>query len=296
MRHSCVKNLLWPFAVAGLCLGSTAFAQGSGNSVTVSPGSGPRLGVRVVEVDQAAVSRLKLREPKGARVTEVLDNSAASKAGILKDDVIVRFQGEAVLAVAQFGRLVSEVPSGREVDIDIIRAGVPLRVKATIGSADPALADVGIPYFDPFRATLDETFEMLRDERARFRQVVGPEGSVPTWPPDSGFRAAPPRGLMLFPSGQLGITCTEISGQLAGYFKAPPGARLLVNAVAEGSAAERAGITAGDLILRLGETSVEDTSDLRRAVDRLARGQATRVTVWRSGRSTDLFITVDEVP
>jgi serine protease Do len=94
--------------------------------------------------------------------------------------------------------------------------------------------------------------------------------------------------------GRLGITYTEIEGQLARYFKAPKDVAILVNSVGAGSAAEKAGIKAGDLLLKLGATTVEDASDLREAVRDLEPGKASQVTVLREGGNVELSVTVDE--
>src|SRR5262245_1686506 len=116
------NSLLIPLALTGF-IAAPALAQGSGKNVTVFRMSGPQLGVRVEEVDKDVVTRLKLREEKGALVTEVLSESPAEKAGIKKDDVILKFQGESVLTAAQLQRLVKDVPTGRKVDIDLVRGG-----------------------------------------------------------------------------------------------------------------------------------------------------------------------------
>jgi S1-C subfamily serine protease len=94
--------------------------------------------------------------------------------------------------------------------------------------------------------------------------------------------------------GRLGITYTEIEGQLADYFKAPKDVAILVNSVGEGSAAEKAGIKAGDLLLKLGATTVEGASDLQEAVRDLEPGKPSPVTVLREGRNVELSVTVSE--
>lgn len=93
-------------------LGNPAFAQGPGRDVTVFRMAGPHLGVRLAEVDQDVVSRLNLKEERGALVIDVVEQSPAEKAGVKKDGVIVRFHGESILTAVQLGRLVSDVPEG----------------------------------------------------------------------------------------------------------------------------------------------------------------------------------------
>lgn len=262
-----MKNaLVLPVVLMGQLVAGTASAQGSGKDVRIFQLSGPQLGVRLDEVDAEAVSRLKLREEKGALVTEVLANSAAEKAGLQKDDVIVRFQGESVLTATQLSRLVKDVPSGRKVDLDVIRAGAPLKIAATLKRGEWSSGDDKFPDLP----NLDERLA---------EKMTGPLFS-------KAFARAG--------RGRLGITYTEIDGQLASYFKAPKDTAILINSVVEGSAAEKAGLKAGDLLTTLGNTSIADANDLRDAVSDLEGGQATKVTVWRDGRNVDLTVTVED--
>jgi hypothetical protein len=73
-------------------------------------GGGARLGVVLEEVSADDVSRLKLAEERGAVVKDVVPGSAAEKAGLKEDDVILSYQGERVASAAQLRRLVRETP------------------------------------------------------------------------------------------------------------------------------------------------------------------------------------------
>jgi serine protease Do len=246
---------------------------------------GPQLGVSIEEVDKDGVARLKLREEKGALVTEVLKNSAAEKAGIRKDDVIVGFQGQSVLTAAHLRRLVREVPSGRTVDLDLVRGGSPTRVAVTLERGEWSGRDTAMP--DP--EDLSETLRDLGDFRFRSRDGAPHAFDFKLDEGGPAMMASVQGG-----RGRLGITYTEIEGQLARYFKAPKDVAILVNSVGAGSAAEKAGIKAGDLLLKLGATTVEDASDLREAVRDLEPGKASQVTVLREGGNVELSVTVDE--
>ncbi len=264
------NSLLLPLAMVGQLMVSSALAQGSGRDVTLLRLSGPQLGVRLEEVDKDVVARLKLKEEKGALVTEVLDNSAAAKAGLKKDDVILRFQGESVLTAAQLSRLVRDVPSGRKVDIDLFRAGAPLKVTATLENGEWSSQGMDMPELADLDRRLPRTFNFKLDEGG------------PDW---MTFARAG--------KGRLGITYTEIEGQLAGYFKAPKDHAILVNSVVEGSAAEKAGIKAGDLLVKLGGSPIEGTSDLQDAVRDVEPAKPTPVLVWRDGKSLELSVSLE---
>lgn len=281
------KSLVLPVLVAGQLLSGHALAQGPGKNVTIFRMSGPQLGVRLEEVDKDAVTRLRLKEEKGALVTEVVKDSAAEKAGILKDDVILKFQGESVLTAAQLARLVREVPSGRKVDIDIVRNGAPVKVTATLEKAEWTGEAPDIPEIPDLDQHLQGKLGKLGDLHFKSR-----EGNLPH---AFDFKLDENGPMVWSPAGRgrLGITYTEIEGQLADYFKSPTKNAILVNSVVEGSAAQRAGIRAGDLLVKLGGAAIEDASDLREAVSALETGKPSPVTVWRDGRSVDLSLTVE---
>lgn len=280
-------SLIVPALMAGQLLAGPAFAQGSGRNVTILRMSGPQLGVRLEEVDKDAVTRLRLKEEKGALVAEVLKDSAAEKAGILKDDVILRFQGESVLTAAQLARLVREVPAGRKVDIDLVRNGAPVKVAATLERAEWKGDAADMPELANLDKQLSEKLGKLGDLRFKTREGEGPH-SFNFKLDENG-----PMAFSRVGRGRLGITYTEIEGQLARYFKSPKESAILVNSVVEGSAAEKAGIKAGDLLVKVGGASIEEASDLREAVNQLETGKPSPVTVWRDGKSVDLSVTLE---
>lgn len=279
------KAHILSLALASQLAAVPALAQGSGRDVTIFRMSGPQLGVRLAEVDQDVVSRLKLKEEKGALVTEVIENSAAEKAGLRKDDVIVRFQGESILTASQLSRLVKDVPSGRKVDIDIIREGAPTKVTATLEKAEWSGDRMDFPEI----AGLSRKLEKLGDLKFRSEDGVPRAFNFKLDENGPAWAAISRSG-----RGRLGITYTEIEGQLADYFKAKTDTAILVNSVVQGSAAEKAGLKAGDIVVKLGGVSIEDGSDLADAVRDLETGKPAPVTVLREGRTVDLTVTLEE--
>jgi glutaredoxin 3 len=63
-----------------------------------------------------------------------------------------------------------------------------------------------------------------------------------------------------------------------------------VGRVEPGSAAARAGVEAGDVILALGGHAVQSDRDVDRILARLTGGQTAAVRVWREGRPVELII------
>uniref|UniRef100_A0A7C4AJ73 DegQ family serine endoprotease n=1 Tax=Thermodesulfovibrio aggregans TaxID=86166 RepID=A0A7C4AJ73_9BACT len=90
------------------------------------------LGVSVMDVDPEIAKSLKLKEIKGALVTDVQEGSPAEKADLQRKDIIISFDGKDVEDSAHLRNLVVNTPPGKTVKIEIIRNGKKYTVTATI--------------------------------------------------------------------------------------------------------------------------------------------------------------------
>jgi serine protease Do len=189
------------------------------------------LGVGVAEVTSTRAKALNLKEEYGVEITRVEDDSPAAKAGLKTGDVVVEYNGQRVEGVEQFMRLVRETPSGREVKLTVSRGGsiqtLPARV-ATRKLAMPRISTVEVPSIE--------------------------------------FRGMDlPRAHMSLRSSALGIDAEGLDAQLAEFFGVKEG--VLIRSVMKGSAGERAGLKAGDVIVKVDDSKVttprEITSGLR---------------------------------
>jgi S1-C subfamily serine protease len=66
-----------------------------------------------------------------------------------------------------------------------------------------------------------------------------------------------------FGAPRLGINAQDLNGQLGAYFGAPDGKGVLVTEVLPDTAAEKAGLKAGDVITRVEGKAIDSTADLR---------------------------------
>ncbi|EEO26949.1 DegQ family serine endoprotease [Oxalobacter paraformigenes] len=92
--------------------------------------------------------------------------------------------------------------------------------------------------------------------------------------------------------GQLGIQVGEVSGETAKALNLPDKQGVLVVHVESGSPAEKAGLEAGDIILKFNEQSIEKISELPRLVGDTPPGKTVRLSVWRKGKTLSLPVTV----
>jgi len=86
----------------------------------------------------------------------------------------------------------------------------------------------------------------------------------------------------------------DLSEGLAEYFAVPDGKGALVEDVVEDSPAAKAGIRAGDVIIRVADERVGSVEDLREAIGDMEAGEPTAVVVWRNGKQQTLQATVEE--
>jgi serine protease Do len=96
--------------------------------------------------------------------------------------------------------------------------------------------------------------------------------------------------------GRIGVQITPLTKELAESLGLSKPIGALVRMVEAGSPAEKAGVEAGDVIIKLDGKTIEKSSDLPRAVGSTKPGSKANLTVWRRGASKDLSITIAEMP
>ena len=92
--------------------------------------------------------------------------------------------------------------------------------------------------------------------------------------------------------GYLGVKIITLEEQLAGYFEVDSG--VLVEEVEEDSPAEKAGLKAGDVIVKIGDEEIESTIDLIDAVRSEEPGTEVTIDIVRKGKKKSLSATLGE--
>ena len=96
--------------------------------------------------------------------------------------------------------------------------------------------------------------------------------------------------------GLLGVAIQDLTPELAKQFNVPNGAGALVGGVNDDSAAARAGIKSGDVIIAFNGTPVADSRNLKLIVGRAAPGAKAEVKVIRDGKEKAFSVTLSELP
>ena len=90
----------------------------------------------------------------------------------------------------------------------------------------------------------------------------------------------------------LGIAVQDIDSRYAKYYNIPQGA--YVYSVEEGSCAESAGLTAGDVITAVDDIRIGSITELKTALRNYAPGDTVTLTVYRAGTQSTVQVTLDE--
>lgn len=228
------------------------------------------LGVLVGDVDGDAASRLKLKDTRGAVVTLIDHDAPAGQAGLHVNDVILSINGQTVENAENFGRILREFPAGRKVTLAISREGVQQGM--TIQLVDRKVM-----------------------EQAVWNKMNKPDDTPP--PPGmailsgGGDASVPGFHLPWFGSGlNVGALVEPLTSQMADYLGVSNG--VMVKQVARKSEAAAAGLKAFDVVLRVGNDSMNTTADWDRAL-RANRGKPVQVTILRERRQQMLNLQVD---
>jgi serine protease Do len=96
--------------------------------------------------------------------------------------------------------------------------------------------------------------------------------------------------------GKIGVVIQEVTKELAESFGLKKAEGALVNSVEKGGPAEKAGVEAGDIIVKFDGKPVGASSDLPRIVGSTRPGSKVPLQVWRKGASKEMTVTVGEIP
>jgi S1-C subfamily serine protease len=94
------------------------------------------LGVNIQTLTPDIAENLELDNAQGALVSQVIEGSAAEKAGIVAGDVITSINGRAVRDAAGLRNAIGLLSVGDRVDVSLLRDGKPRRVTAVIAERD----------------------------------------------------------------------------------------------------------------------------------------------------------------
>jgi serine protease Do len=271
------KQILTTIALLPLLLNLSQAAQ----RVTVEPsqpfgipsedsGTSAYLGVDIVDITSDRLGALKLKEEQGVEVTMVDQDAPAGKAGIKEHDVILTMNGTPIESKTQLQRMIHETPPGRVVSFGLSRDGQAVTIKVQLADRRNEFG-----HMSPKDGDKDKEFHF----------------EVPL--PNLDFEVPNMGVVYVHSSMRSGLMVENLTPQLGEFFGAKNGNGVLVRSVEKGSRADKAGMRAGDVITRVGDQPVHDTSDFTHALRSHSAGSVS-VGVIRDKKEQTITLTLPE--
>jgi serine protease Do len=215
------------------------------------------LGIYPEEVNTGNMKQYGMTTPRGVAVGRVIEGSPAERAGLRKDDVILRFNGEEVTSARKLNRLIGEVAPDHTARLTINRGGSEQEINVTLSRRENFPRSFGMTPRAGDLEGLGQSLEGLRN-----------------MPGGNDF------SLVFGASRRIGVGVSQLTKQLADYFGVTDGSGVLVTSVSENGPARKAGLKAGDVITAVEGNRIEKVSDLLRELNRKEAGEV-QLTVIR---------------
>ncbi|RAI01042.1 serine protease [Acuticoccus sediminis] len=203
------------------------------------------LGVRLQKVTPELATSLGLEKPHGAFVAGVTAEGPAETAGLRTGDVVLRYDGHEIQEMRQLPLLVAQTEIGRAVDLGVQRDGEEITVSVEIGllAEDEARAAAAAAAAEP---------EPQAEEAPTTEDPVVAD-------PDTTPKVT-----------LLGMGLSAITDELRSTYKIDADVKgVLVVDIEEGSLAAEKRITAGDVIIEVGQKPVSSPQDVAEQIEAL---------------------------
>ena len=187
----------------------------------------PWLGAQTQVLTREIADALGVAGKQGVRVTHVVPESPAARAGLAVGDLLLKLDGRVIPANSPtdtevFDNLVRQYAVGAEIAFDGLRGGEPLAAKATLVAAPAATGDL-----DTFK---DETFELtvrelpLAERLAEQLPVDAPGVRVTTVQPNgwAALAGIGPGDIIVSIDGQVVRTVADAEQLLTGFRETKP--------------------------------------------------------------------------
>jgi serine protease Do len=196
------------------------------------------LGVVIQDVTQELADAMGVKVNEGVLIANVGPNTPAAAAGMKQGDIVVHFNGHPVKSSNELRNAVAATKPGKQVPMDLMREGKPLRLMVTIA-------------------------EQPQDMRAAI-EGPKPEG-------EHGPGAGPGPGGR--PEEALGMQVEVLTPDLAERLGYQDVKGVVVSAVAPNSPAADAGLRRGTLIESVNRKTVVSVQEFRTEISRVPSGK-----------------------
>jgi hypothetical protein len=230
------------------------------------------------------VAALKLKDARGVEVVALDHDGPAAKVGFREHDVILQMNGQDVASEEQLRRMLRETPAGRKADFVLSRDGQAVNVQVVLGE-HPHMEQAGLPDLQDLNANLAEMKNNLGN-------IAIPDGAEVMSDNMDLFNGSDvPPGKLFFFGNPSGAQVESMGPQLAKFFGAKDGVGVLVKEVMPDTPAAKAGLKAGDVVVRVNGAAIANHTAWDRVL-RDSRGKSVAVEILRDKRPQKLTLAV----
>jgi serine protease Do len=246
---------------------------GTGIQPAVTHATQGYLGVDIRDITDERAKVLRLKEVRGAEICTLDHDGPAARAGLREADVILAMNGQPIEGETQLRRMLQETPAGRNVSFLYSRDGQEQTISVQLGDREQVERRAWQQHFAVPEPPTDDAMS-IPDPMDDADSDSASSDASRNYP---GFGFAGPPTL----SGTYtGAMLDALGPQLAQFFGAQPGTGLLIKSIDADSPAARAGLHAGDVVVKLnGKIAVSRTDWVHAVLN--SHGKPIAVTILR---------------
>ncbi|MBF0428726.1 MAG: PDZ domain-containing protein [Magnetococcales bacterium] len=223
---------------------------------------------------------MTVHPPEGVQIDGVLRDGPADKAGLQKNDILLKTDGKTITSMNHFLNLVANLSPGKEMVLTIFRKGEEREIKITpedsqnhtsmlldgrqLGNQEP-----------PMGKSWPRTAEPWQGNAMPAIEPPGQPMNQPMNQPTENV-IVPPEPVEPPPSAWMGVA-PELS---------PNG--VVLSRIAPGGPGERAGLKVGDMIVSINGQSVSSPRAMARILRNFLPGDLVEMTIRRAGQLIDV--------
>jgi len=215
------------------------------------------LGVYIEDLNWEMLEALDLESGEGVLIAEVVDDSPAEKAGLKAGDVVLFFDKNKIGDVNQFIKLVSKTKPGERAKITVIRDGDKKRILVKMGK---------------------------KPEKDLDYKIIEKKSGLKPFLYSMGMHFM----------GEAGLKVQDLTEQLGDYFGVKDGEGALITEVEEDGPAHKAGLKAGDVIVRIDGERIEESDDVWEEISEKEEGDRIKIQVLRNGHRKTFSLEIEE--
>lgn len=228
------------------------------------------MGINMEELTDEIIEKFGYPKDSGILVTNIVDDSAAEKFGLVKHDIIYSFDGKKVSSPKELAEMVREKKPGEMVNIVYYRDGKKKNMEMELG---------------------ERTYDVLSMDWEKYGDAMKMYAKSAALVGQKAFRIGRDWHIQ---RGKLGLVIKDLNDDLADYFDVKPGEGVLVIEVLEESPAEEAGIKAGDVVVKISGEDVSGVDEFLDEVYECTGKDEVGIVIVRKGKKKEIVLDVSK--